>query len=485
MTDHAIADDSRAPAWRAAFPWLVAAAVYAMLQLLGQRLLNDPDSYWHLVVGQQILATWSFPHADTYSHTMAGAPWIAKEWLSQVLYATAYALGGWTAVVAAAAAAIALAFGLLAKNLLEELDMVPAFVLVIAAFVLASPHLVARPHALALPVMVTFVAGVVRAADRGRAPSLWLLPLITAWANLHGGFTLGLALIVPLAAEAVWKASTAERRQAALQWGRFALLALLAACVTPYGPESILMTWRILGLGEALSLIIEWQPQDFSRLAGFELCLLAALGFALHRGLTLPPVRLLIVLGLLHLALAHVRNAEVLGLLGPLFIAAALARQLPELARHRDALSAQPTRVVPGGLAVLAAALTLVLATTRPLAPGPEITPVAAIEAIKRAKAGPVLNDYPFGAYMVRAGIAPFIDGRTELYGGPFTVRHHRAVMLQSLPDLLLLLQHHKIDATLLHPATPAVALLDRLPEWKRIHIDAFAVAHQRVSPAP
>ena len=116
MTDHAIADDSRAPAWRAAFPWLVAAAVYAMLQLLGQRLLNDPDSYWHLVVGQQILATWSFPHADTYSHTMAGAPWIAKEWLSQVIYATAYALGGWTAVVAAAAAAIALAFGLLATR---------------------------------------------------------------------------------------------------------------------------------------------------------------------------------------------------------------------------------------------------------------------------------------------------------------------------------------------------------------------------------
>ena len=242
------------------------------------------------------------------------------------------------------------------------------------------------------------------------------------------------------------------------------------------------MTGRILGLGEALSLIIEWQPQDFSRLAGFELCLLAALGFALHRGLTLPPVRLLIVLGLLHLALAHVRNAEVLGLLGPLFIAASLARQLPELARQPDALSAQPTRVVPGGLAVLAAALTLVLATTRPLAPGPEITPAAAIDAIKRANAGPVLNDYPFGAYMVRAGLAPFIDGRTELYGGPFTVRHHRAVMLQSLPDLLLLLQQYKIGATLLHPATPAVALLDRLPEWKRIHTDAFAVVHQRVS---
>lgn len=485
MTDHAIADDRRAVAWRAAFPWLVAAAVCALLQLLAQRLLNDPDSYWHLVVGQHILATWTFPHADTYSHTMAGGPWIAKEWLSQVLYAAAYGIGGWNAVAALAAAAIALAFGLLAKALTEELDLVPAFVLVIAALVLASPHLVARPHALALPVMVAFVAGMVRAADRGQAPSLWLVALMTAWANLHGGFTLGLALIVPLAAEAVWTASGAARRQAALQWGRFGVLAGLAACITPYGPESILVTGRVLGLGEALSIIIEWQPQDFTRLGGFELCLLAALGFALHRGLTLPPVRLLIVLGLLHLALAHVRNAEVLGLLGPLFIAAALAKQLPDLAAKRDAPSPQPNRLMTGGFIGLMAALTLALAATRPLVPGPEITPAAAIEAIKRANAGPVFNDYPFGGYMVRAGLAPFIDGRTELYGGPFTVRHHRAIMLQSPPDLLRLLDQHRIGATLLHPATPAVKFLDRLPEWKRIHADAFAVVHQRVPAAP
>jgi hypothetical protein len=385
----------------------------------------------------------------------------------------------------AGAAAIALAFGLLARALRKELDVVPAFVLVIAALVLASPHLVARPHALALPVMLAFVAGAVRAADRGHAPSLWLLPLMTLWANLHGGFTLGLALIVPLAAEAIWKAPGAARRQAATQWGRFSLLALLAACITPYGPQSILVTGRILGLGEALSLIMEWQPQDFGKLAGFELCLLAALAFALLRGLTLPPVRLLIILGLLHLALAHVRNAEVLGLLGPLFIAASLARQLPDLARQSDALATQPSRAMVGGIVALAAVLTFGLAAVRPLAPGPEITPAAAVEAIKRANAGPVLNDYPFGGYMVRAGVAPFIDGRTELYGGPFTMRHHRAVMLPSLPDLLTLLDQHKIGATLLHPATPAVAFLDRLPGWKRIHTDDVAVVHQRVSGAP
>ena len=37
----------------------------------------------------------------------------------------------------------------------------------------------------------------------------------------------------------------------------------------------------ILGLGPALALIGEWQPQDFAKLAGFELILLLGFGFAL------------------------------------------------------------------------------------------------------------------------------------------------------------------------------------------------------------
>ena len=123
-------------------------------------------------------------------------------------------------------------------------------------------------------------------------------------------FTFGLLLIGACALEALLVADKAQRRPLARQWITFGLLALLAACVTPYGVESILVTQRILGLGDALSLIAEWQPQDFTRFGAFELCLLGAIGFALHRGFTLPPVRILIVLEPAAYRLAHVRNAE-------------------------------------------------------------------------------------------------------------------------------------------------------------------------------
>jgi hypothetical protein len=85
-----------------------------------------------------------------------------------------------------------------------------------------------------------------------------------------------------------------------------------------------------------------------------------------------------------------------------------------------------------------------------------------------------MLNDYDFGGYLDFVGIAPFIDGRAELYGE----RYDRALGLQNLPDFLRLLDEYRIQVTLLAPSTPAVGLLDRLPDWKRAYADDIAVVH-------
>jgi hypothetical protein len=462
--------------WRTAMPWLVAAGSYLLLLVLSARLLADPDIYWHITAGRWIVEQGAFPHVDPFSATFAGAPWIAKEWLSQLLLAAAYHVAGWNAVAVLTAAAVAAALGVLTWALLEKLDPVASLGFILAAFVLASPHIVARPHALALPVMVLWTAGLIRALDARRAPSLWLLPLMTLWANLHGGFTFGLLLVGAGGLEAVLVAESAERKAAAWRWVRFGVLAVLAACITPYGVESILMTQRILGLGEALALITEWQPQDFSSFGAFEACLLGAIGLALYRGLTLPPVRILVVLGLLHMALAHVRNAELLALVVPLFVAKPLRDQLwPD---QRDEQAHLSPGIVAGLVGVIA--LATGLAATLAIAPSHQVTPAAAVTALKRETTGPVLNDYSFGGYLIHAGVAPFIDGRSELYGGSFIARHHRAVALQDLPGFLGLLEQYKIGATLFAPDRPAVALLDRLPQWERLYADDVAVVHVR-----
>jgi hypothetical protein len=416
------------------------------------------------------------PQADTFTFTLAGTHWISSQWLAQLLFAEAYGLAGWPGVVVLAAATIAIAFGLLTRFLLERLALTPALALTGAAFVLAAPHMVARPHALALPVMVAWAAGLVRALDARRPPSFLLLLLLLLWANLHGSFTFGLALLGPVALEALWHAAPAQRVAVAARWALFGALALAAACVTPYGPESILVTRRVLELGGALALIGEWQPQSFATLDGFTLCLLAGLGFALYRGLTLPPFRLLVLLGLVYMALSHGRNAEMLGLLGPLFIAAPLAQQLG----RSEGAPGKPEWLPSLALMVALALASIGFSFAMHYQPRAAVTPAAAVAALKASGARHVLNSYDFGGYLIFSGVKPFVDGRTELFGERFMLQHDAAVRLRDVGALFDLLKRYDIDATLLAPATPAVGLLDRLPGWKRVYADNVAVLHVR-----
>jgi hypothetical protein len=486
MTEQTTAGESRQYALRPAIPLLVGAAIYLFLLPLGSSLLNDADTYWHVAIGRWIVEHGALPTGDPFSHTMRGAHWIAFEWLSQLAYAGAHALGGWPAVAMLASVSYAIAFGLLARLLLRELPPLPALIMVAVSFALAMPHMLARPHAFAFPILVIWAGTLVRTVDLGKAPPLALLPLMVLWANTHGSFTLGLALIGPVAFEAFWNARPPERMRVAWLWLGFALLAIAAACLTPYGPEMFLVTYRTLSLGEALSIVVEWRPQDFGRLGAFEVSLLFGIGYALHSGLTLPPLRILALLGLLHLALWQTRHADLLALLGPLFLAAPLAswmasrNVIQQQSTAARAAVLAPSMIAAMILAVAATSVVWMLMWGRNIAPHAQNTPSAAVAAASIAHAGPVLNDYRFGGYLDYIGIAPFIDGRAEVYGRDLMLRHHNAISLQDIPGFLRLLDQYRIQVTLLAPSTPAIGLLDRLPEWRRVYADEIAVVHKR-----
>jgi len=479
MTDQSIRQASRVVDSTAILPWLVAAGVYLLLIVLGPRLLADPDTYSHIALGRWIMEHRALPDGDPFSHTMRGAHWVAFEWLSQLVYANAYALGGWVAVVAIAAAAAAAAFGQLARFLLREWQPTPVLIAVLAAVVLTAPHILARPHMLALPLMVAWVAALIRAVDNASAPPWRMLPLLVLWANLHGSITFGLAIVGPIACEALWNAPRAERLQVAKLWVLFGLLALAAASINPYGPEILLVTLRTVALGDVLSIVTEWQPQDFAKLGAFEMIMLAGFGFALYRGIKLPAWRILMVLGLLHLSLSQARHADLLALLAPLFLARPLSAQLGTYS-GRAVADARIAGWLPAVAGLLLIAVTGLAFARQDMRPAANITPANALKSFDPAKTGPILNDYSFGGYLDFVGIAPFIDGRAEVYGAAFTMRHDRALKLENLPDFLRLLDEYKIGVTLLMPSTPAVGLLDRLPEWQRVYSDNFAVVHVR-----
>src|SRR5271155_540657 len=67
------------------FPARLGALLVGAVFVAGRTFSVDPDLWWHIRVGQEILATRHWPNTDPYSFTAAGQPWMAYEWLGEVL----------------------------------------------------------------------------------------------------------------------------------------------------------------------------------------------------------------------------------------------------------------------------------------------------------------------------------------------------------------------------------------------------------------
>lgn len=470
-------------------PLICAIACYALLLPQGGAVLHDPDTYLHIAVGRWIIAHHAVPHTGVFSATMAEAPWVAHGWLGEVLLAAIYDHLGWAGLVAVTLLCTAAALAILLRALLRSLVPVHALIAAALAFALAVPHVLARPHIFALPILVLWVAALARARSEERAPPLWLAMLMAPWANLHGGFVFGLGIAAMLGAEAVVVAPDWRARLPTVRgWGLFGALALAAAWFTPFGVEGLVLPFRLTGMSFALTRLQEWQSPNFQNFQPLEMWLMVVLFAALTFGWRLPWTRLLMILLLLHLALRHTRHGELLGFAAPLLAAPALAAQL------RASTAGRRTDAVDRGLAelakpatrsglALAAAILLALSVglLRGSAMRPDIPmPAAALAAAEAAHVtGPLLNDYGFGGWLIFSGVAPFIDGRAELYGDAFIERYVEAMLLanRELPQLL---DQHAVAWTLIAPDRPAAVLLDHLPGWRRLYADGIAIVHVR-----
>ena len=207
---------------------------------------------------------------------MRGTPWQAHEWLGELLFAAAYAAGGWTAVVICASAAFAGALAILARYLLRFLEPIYMLGAVALAYGLLAPHLLARPHVLMMPLIVLWGIGLMNAHDERRLPSLAMLPLDplgqSAW-GVHVRST-----FVPVfAAEAVVCAK-GRRWHIALRWSAFFAACAGAAMVTPFGVDGLTYAFKVNEMTFALSLIAEWRSPNFQKLQPLELCLLIVAG---------------------------------------------------------------------------------------------------------------------------------------------------------------------------------------------------------------
>jgi hypothetical protein len=453
------------------FVALVAAVALFAVMLFVPAVLNDGDTYMHIAAGRWMLDNQAVLRIDPFSYTFAGHPWQTHEWLSEVIMALAYVGGGWNGLVLLFAVAEAITAYCLTMYLSRRIDGAILAVTVVLAISCTAGGFLARPHMLAWPLLVVWSAEMVYAAEAGRRPPLWLIPLMVLWANLHASFVFGLALMLPMALEDALEHRSL--RNALRHWGPFALVAVAASLLTPHGIDALLFPFKLMGMPQ-LYLIDEWRPLNLRLFGPAQLVFGFALFVFLSRGVRLKPVRLVVLLGLVYLALIHVRDILLLSALGPFLIARPLGESLHNVPLPSARLGLRTALAFALSFAVLGAA--------RFLAPlerdDGKATPLTAFAHVPASLARqPVFNEYAFGGFLMFHDVRPFIDGRAELYGGKFIERYVTATR-PGAATLDAILSKYRVRWTILAPDDGAVATMDAMKGWHRLYADKWAVIH-------
>jgi hypothetical protein len=358
------------------------------------------------------------------------------------------------------------------------MGMLPALLMLALGLSCVAPGILARPHLLILPMVAFWTIELLRAREEQRAPPLWLALFMALWANLHSSFVVGFALALAFGLEAFLQPKTWTRRSL-IGWALFLDAALVATLVTPHGFDGVLFPLKVLNM-RTLPFITEWQSPDFMQPSPLEFALLAGLFFAFWRGVRLTAIRTLILLGLIHMSLQHVRQEVLLGVIAPLILAEpvgrALGRTSPAPVRWSMPL---PQTILGAGLLALALVARIVLPQARVDGPTAPITALARVPPGLRVQPG--LNAYDFGGYLIFEGVRPYIDGRADMYGDAF-VTDNNLIMNANQTALDRAIADYRIRWALLQPNLPVVGALERLG-WTRTFADPYAVVLVNTNP--
>ncbi len=446
-------------------PLYVAAASFALAVAMPS---GDPDAYWHLASGRWMVEHGAVLRSDVFSSTVAGQAYSVGEWLGEIVLYLSYLAGSWAGLVLLRALLVGTAGFFLTRAAQRTGAPLALSVPIVAwALVLSSITWTDRPQLFTLALFPLLLDGLL-AARQGRARLLWAVPpLLLVWTNLHGGYALGLALLVIFAADAVL--------------ARRAAPAFVAATVVAFGVT--FLDPGSLGLGAAAShaaspprFIVEEAPPDVLTAAGavFAAFVLATLVTALLARGSLFDV--LLLAPLLALGLSAQRQMPYFAFAATPFLARGAAELLGErLDRWRQR---PPPRAAITGLGLGLAAAIAVSVATAPFAPDEARYPTGALAAL-HASAGVLLNEYDWGGFLIwRAAERPvFIDGRLFPYEPDVLRDWEDAVALRQRWRAIL--DHYRVTQVLLDPTKPlAVAL--REDGWRVLGADRGWVLLER-----
>jgi hypothetical protein len=245
--------------------------------------LRPTDLWGHVAYGHWIAQHQQLPTEDPFLPLVHGMRVVDSAWLSQLILAAIDRLGGpawlsnvFAVVTLAAWMIIWRTLYLRSRSMLTSLAMV-----IVVLFLAWSRVTTPRPENFAWLAFAALwwclIGDEVRPAGAFRW-RLWIgVPLVMGvWANLHGSFVCGLAVLLAYAVGALFTAAWRTRSlgqtlcDGEVQARIFvAELGLVATCFNPYGLDLLLSTFAF-GRNANLLDVLEWQPLAIGQAGAYE-----------------------------------------------------------------------------------------------------------------------------------------------------------------------------------------------------------------------
>jgi tetratricopeptide (TPR) repeat protein len=479
-------------------------AVLLMIAALCLQRIWSVDYWWQWKTGESVLRDGP-PRRDLFSFTNPDHARIEVRWLYCAgLHALTNALGHGAATLVKCAWILA-TFWLAVRLGARRGWHAGAWAVAGVAALACSQRLVVRPETASYGLLIATIAIVVR-LQSGRSRWAFVLPGVVAlWANLHGLFVLGPAVVgawwTAEAIEAVW-----ERRHAARDAGRGRRLrtatillgaALVAPLLNPYGARIWVLAvdqFRTLQDPMQRSFYAElaspfaFVGQGFTAIVFYEILIGLVVVAAIAAGRRLRLFWWIVVAPQLVLSMTAIRNLPLFALVAVPFVVRGLASsRWMEGRRRRGALRVAP---VPAMLLGIAAALFVVrdVATDRfavrqhdtnqfGLGIAAHRFPVGAVEFLRaHAITGPLFNPPGAGSYLLAHGFEVFIDPRGEVYQDRILAEYRRLVDAPRAATIAEYTERWGLRAMVLDPDMFVLARAAESAGWRIVYADAESI---------
>ena len=456
---------------------------------------SDGDLAAHIRMGEVIMADGRIPVHSLASYTASSDFMVAHGWLSEIIFAALFSIGGLPLLSVFTGIVIGLTHALIALFLRKRgLDSRWALIAALMSLALASTHWLTRPHMFSIVgAMVTMI--LLESANPRR--NVLFVPLFALWANLHGGWLYGLTMIGAYIAGSIVEAliSDGERSEWLRRARRDSVGLLLASAATLLNRYGLTVHREVLSAVTSSSLasnISEFLAPDFQELLQipFLLALLSTIGlFALGtRRIQLP--RLILILVSVFFALRSYRNIALFGVSAWLLIAMHVAESIPPRKkpfRFFGEFARLDPRSRVGILAIPTAVLLVMIGLNRGAVGGRQLIPdsfsakafpTAAVEKARAAGLrGRVFEAWRWGGYIMYA----WPEARLHVDPLKFNATTIKSYgIIDDLdPGWQQELDRWQVRTIIINPESRMAKGLAMEPKWKEWYRDSTAVVYR------